>query len=264
MFTGPIRPQEFHGVNWDSPQAQGLVYWWPLYFDGDYTSRIYGDRAEDFVGVGARSYVSEFGRSVQGPADGTSFTKIDSTRITAVPLTMCGWTRPSLSGAGERVLSIGQGENQNNVFDFYTVSGRVGVVARAGAPFEEASISGVVNGEWQHVGATFATNASRRAWLNGRPGVEGTLSVTPLGLTRIGLGVLYRQFPTGVHLGGFADLRIYNRALTEPEMRALYDPQTRWDLYWQPTRRVYSLPPIAAPFHPAWARGSNAIIGAGG
>ncbi len=37
----------------------------------------------------------------------------------------------------------------------------------------------------------------------------------------------------------FADFRIYNRALTDNELWQLYDPRSRWDLYYVPGRRVF-------------------------
>jgi hypothetical protein len=40
--------------------------------------------------------------------------------------------------------------------------------------------------------------------------------------------------------GLIADVRIYKRALSDAEVWALYDPRSRWDLYWQPNTRAYS------------------------
>lgn len=39
--------------------------------------------------------------------------------------------------------------------------------------------------------------------------------------------------------GNIWDVRIYNRALFPDEVYTLYDPETRWDLYWVPPKRVY-------------------------
>lgn len=38
------------------------------------------------------------------------------------------------------------------------------------------------------------------------------------------------------------DVRVYNRALTASEAKAIYHPSTRFDLWWEPNRVFYSLP----------------------
>lgn len=39
--------------------------------------------------------------------------------------------------------------------------------------------------------------------------------------------------------GWYADFRVWDRALSAAEVWALYDPATRWDLYWVPGRTLY-------------------------
>jgi len=60
------------------------------------------------------------------------------------------------------------------------------------------------------------------------------------------------------------ELRVYDRALSDAEVWSLYDPQTRWDLYWQ-RRRTFFLPAAATGggFQPAWARHATVTLGAG-
>lgn len=38
---------------------------------------------------------------------------------------------------------------------------------------------------------------------------------------------------------GLADARVWNRRLSAAEIQALYDPATRWDLYWTPSSRTF-------------------------
>lgn len=49
------------------------------------------------------------------------------------------------------------------------------------------------------------------------------------------------------HGGYISDARIYDRVLSVAELRSLYHPTTRWDLYQAPTRRAYSVPAAAPP-----------------
>ena len=55
---------------------------------------------------------------------------------------------------------------------------------------------------------------------------------------------------------------LWARALSPAEIWALYDPATRWDLCWQ-RRRTFFIPAGGGgSFNPAWAAGSNVILGA--
>ena len=55
---------------------------------------------------------------------------------------------------------------------------------------------------------------------------------------------------------------LWARALSPAEIWALYDPATRWDLYWQ-RRRTFFIPAGGGgSFNPAWAAGGNVILGA--
>jgi hypothetical protein len=67
----------------------------------------------------------------------------------------------------------------------------------------------------------------------------------------------------GNDVGFITDARVYGRALSAAEVWALYDPRTRWDLYWVPGRRVYG--DLGAGgggggFKAAWAARSNVIL----
>lgn len=44
-----------------------------------------------------------------------------------------------------------------------------------------------------------------------------------------------------------ADVRLYKRALSQAEISALYDPGTRWELYWTPSRTTLHVVPSAYP-----------------
>lgn len=48
-------------------------------------------------------------------------------------------------------------------------------------------------------------------------------------------------------MGQQIDMRWYPRALSAGEAYAYSDPRTRWDLYWQPSRRTYAFVGAAAP-----------------
>lgn len=63
----------------------------------------------------------------------------------------------------------------------------------------------------------------------------------------VGLPNLTNQLELGTNpsTGGtnanqiFETMQVWNRTLSETEVLELYDPATRWQLYWTPSRRVY-------------------------
>ena len=50
-----------------------------------------------------------------------------------------------------------------------------------------------------------------------------------------------------------ADVRAWNRALTAAEVWQLYDPRTRWDLYYPLRQRTFFIPDTVQAGYPAGA-----------
>jgi hypothetical protein len=66
--------------------------------------------------------------------------------------------------------------------------------------------------------------------------------------------LLLGKASVGNGIGRLADLRIYNRALSDAECQALYQPATRWDLYLPvQRRRYYVMAEAAAAGKPVYA-----------
>lgn len=61
-----------------------------------------------------------------------------------------------------------------------------------------------------------------------------------------------------------AEVSAWNRVLSDADHWSLYDPQTRWDLYYVPGRRVFfDLAAGGGSFKSAWAARANTVIRAG-
>jgi len=104
----------------------------------------------------------------------------------------------------------------------------------------------VADGVWQHVavsynGGTAATGIN----IYNNAVVSASYSVSSNGS-----GAVLSQ--TGTHsiggrifddarnwYGGIADTRVYNRVIPAEELQTMVRPESRWDLYWQPSNRVY-------------------------
>jgi hypothetical protein len=228
------RPR-FYGINRESPQARGLVGWWPL-----------GE-----------------GRPIEQMANAP--TTIVGTKVTGRPV--LGAAR-DFSAATDKITTP-----DRNAWDCsaFTVSAWVSVRGTGGGTYGyimARGSSGSVGGFALHV----AGPPPIVRWRLNAGGVA-TQSIdwnTPVLLTGVAPGgtavTLYKNgtdpksatssvysasaYP--IHIGNEAgdtrnfdgqisDVRFYNRALSAEEVWALYDPATRWDLYWQPTKTYFDL-----------------------
>lgn len=99
-------------------------------------------------------------------------------------------------------------------------------------------------GEWQHLawiyspaGISYARNGVTAQTLGSPSGSIGNAATNGfyIGGQQAGSGAESRALTSGL----FADFRCYNVALTPDALWSLYDPATRWDLYWVPSRRVF-------------------------
>lgn len=134
------------------------------------------------------------------------------------------------SGNGGRFIGFRKASNDNVIFRFRRSASNVDVAIATGATFQA--------GGWQLLGASW-DGASIKAYLNG--GLVGTQSIAG------GITTAFDQFrlARGAQAGAesyHANIELvhclaWNRVLADGEMRALYDPRTRWDLYRLPWPR---------------------------
>jgi hypothetical protein len=250
------RPSAPFQVNWASPQAQGLVAWYPGADKLDYLTGLYS------LSGAASAVASPYGLVLQS-ASGTP--TVARAAALSVPCTFSVWFKSTSIAATQALIVVIRGVT-NDHFSLLADGAAAGDPVRAqhrrqgGSSLIASSTTGFSVGEWYLATAVFASLSERRAYINGgSKASETTLQsafVTPLDTTC--LGTRPDGFPL---LGNIFDGRIYNRALSDEEVRALYDPRTRWDLYRQPPRRVWAVP--APAFNPAWAGQSNQILGGG-
>jgi hypothetical protein len=114
--------------------------------------------------------------------------------------------------------------------------------------YDAASGLTLTTGAWHFAVAAYA-GTSTTLYLSGPNGLASYVigSLTDNSKTPSAWYAGYDSAVGGRELDGeFCDLRIYNRALSSAEVWALYDPRTRWDLYQQPTRRLW-IDTAAAP-----------------
>ena len=241
-------------LNRDSPQAQALASWWPLTEPGIVRDVVTGSIAALAPAV---SVVGEptLGLS-QSNAYADPFASLGLPSI-APPWTAAVWFR-RIAGSGAGVITAQLG----------TVDGLR--AAQYGSPAENVGIT--AGGTNLYVG--YSAPTTRAALLTWVQPASGDLMVyadgVSVGTMAAGGPSLHRGSIYNVDyiahayaaLGWLGDLRMWTRAFTPSEVWALYDPATRWDLYWQ-RRRTFFIPAGGGgSFNPAWAAGSNVILGA--
>lgn len=236
-----IRPVWPFALNHNSPQAQGLVAWYPMAHPG-------GNKLFDFIGGrdlppgGGGWPLTDFG--VGWDTASTYTASISSTPLTAVPLTIACWAMPF--GTGNRVW--GMVGRTGTTWDgwYIEIEGGVWKAATAAGSLsyvKAADAASVVARTLYHIAAVYESDSSRKLYVNGRLVATNTSSATPSNVNGIRIGA---GFIGGANFDGItSEARIYNRALSPAEVFALYDPQTRYDLYWELGRRAWSIPPSA-------------------
>ena len=105
---------------------------------------------------------------------------------------------------------------------------------------------------------------------------DGTRQGTPVSLAgdtnygssaKLAIGYRPAGTPDGYIAADIRDVRIYHRPPNISFERSLFDPGTRWELYYELHRRIYSFPPVAAVGGEAAQRSPYLMtlgVGAGG
>lgn len=237
MYGWPYRhpPNTQFRLNARSPQALGLLGWWPGL----------GSRGANFL----RDYSGNgnhlpFGATTQSPtwaADGQrgaapSFDGGDLMQIAGLPvilqpvrITISLWFRPGTGWAGSGQYAYLIDTNNDSGSAGYTIqTGDNGIYFTLGGVQQDWLVAQSLSvGTLYHLALTY-DGAAIVAYLDGRQ-IGTTADSGNITYSGGSLTVGFNAF--GSWRGLIDDLRIYNRALPANEVRQLYDPQTRWQLY---------------------------------
>lgn len=201
--------------------------------------------------------------STPGPGGGLGYANTASSSnylsyagavLTAVPCTMCIWFKPADTATTYDLMGVSKTGAFDAIFIETNPTGSSATVT-ARSDTSAGGVSAVTTttyqaGVWNHACATYLSATSRAAYLNGGGKGTNATSRTPGAATQTSLGMIQTTGVFGPISGGIADARIYNYSMTDAQVMALYDPQTRWDLYAALSTKVYFLNKRApAPFH---------------
>ena len=267
---GVQRPRWPFTLNKDSPQADGLIAWWPVWAGGGDTLHAYGG----LVGIGSTlaSNGTLLGNVVWSAEPGGflnvveffgGFSGSDYISIpfffnpNSGPGSIIAWAfateHPSF-GDGNR--NIWQQENNGGtgrswLQSFNPGSGDTRVSSFLGGTRVNGAtnINGRLN-DWMHLATTWASGGSgtARVYLDGVEDGSGTIDPeTCTGNYRLGA----HKAPISKNEnwdGSLCDVRIYNVECPASILYQAWDPSRRWDMYYELNRIYYSFPvAVAAP-----------------
>lgn len=268
--SGYVGPRWPYTRNEDSPQAEGLIGWWPMAHPG-------GSTLYDLSGRGGHGTLTNM-ESTDWEANrfGGQLLSLGGTNehVNISPMSHLATARGSFScwfqsttdnlgtlfgvsntGANTACwLLSGNGATATLTDEIITIAcnnagvtgNRVGFVTSTrtilfdGNPHHITVTAGgtygiIIDGIDRAI--TVGAGADDGQWFN-RSGVNDV----QIGMVEIGGGVGNIQ-PLVARVW---DVRVYDRAMPASEAFGLYDPETRFDLYYELGRKTYSFAPVAA------------------
>ena len=201
--------------------TNGLVAWWP----GDSGTNLLG--TGDLISAnGATNGAGFIGGAFQFDGINDYLSVPDSTNFRPANLTVEGWVSFSSYGGARVLFGKLYGSSQESFLVWLQDTTLYGVVSTPGgfSPFLNHALP-MQLGRWYHVALTFDdTNDTQTLYLNGgavaSSAVTGSL-VYDSGPFMIG-GELENGSPAFFHHGLIDEVTLYNRALSAPEINAIF------------------------------------------
>ena len=223
-------------MNRQSPQARGLIGWWPTVRCGGNTLFDYSNGAN--VGQDIPSGVSRvrdsalgMGLNFDGASRFSTDTKFD--QLTgATQATFALWIRPG-SVTGEQAFFSQWGGTNRFLFEMFTDEIRLAII-NGGFLLHQTTTFNLSIGETYHIAVVWHGNGKSVMYRNGGDVVFTTSAVIALpSIVASSIPLWFGDAGQNNkrYTGALWDCRVYNRALSASEVFALYDPATRWELY---------------------------------
>lgn len=234
------RPLWPFAMNRESRQAVGLAGWWPF-------QPAKGGRLFDLSMNGNRGILTGMGGGDWRPGalggQALSFDGVDDSVNLGNSALLNNRTSISVSfwmsssdTTGARVM-IGRYDNTNPGSSWLVISDDLSNAVRwyTNDGVAHADVFGARNvhdGVWHHVAVTWRTGANnKRIYVDGARDGIGEHSVTLGSNTTDVLIASDAASSLGFLAGLIDDVRIYDRALSAAEVRQIFDPKTRFELY---------------------------------
>jgi hypothetical protein len=252
------RPQWPFGVNYRSPQATGLLAWWPLHnqdgFGGgsSLAEMLHGNRYQGVLDTSApaptRGGDPVFGQVFERAAatalgapvsNGADFASIPTTYDFGVSF----WASSDALQISRTAIAW-HGTDDFILYPFDTTASGVRVFWRdLGGAIISVATSYADRRMHHFCFASYASN-DHRLFVDGVQIGSSTATGTAGPFTSITL-LSWAEGAAQHFAGKICDLRLYNKAPTPAMVRDMWDPATRFELYDQPKRRIFRIPPYA-------------------
>jgi hypothetical protein len=251
------KPTEF-SINRDSAQAQGLVAWWP-FSQGKLAAESSMSNKNNGVLTNGCSVVASVGglNGVCSQYDGgDDFVELGSIAdgnplmLNGSALTISAWVNKTSGGdIYQRIVDKSSAGNGTNGYGMWIHAQRIGYSVSGNSTRTDSSTSLPSYSVWHHVVGAADASGNINIYVNAILEADtyyggGSAAAPPDATANMRIGSWNHS--TGREWGGsLDDVRIYNRQLTASEVWNLFDPTSRFDLYWT-RHRVYSLAPKEA------------------
>lgn len=232
---GGMRPQCFPVVNAGSPQARGLLAWWPVIRPNvstrDATSfgwmaapldTTFSQAASPDCGI---SLFSDLNAKVDGYSVPSGLTDLLTTEATISAWIKLNEATPTQAYRTGSPIHIG---GSASVSHYPYVDGVCYLNTFLTTRISFSPLASVNRADWHLL--TVTAKPGSGGWVCYQ---NAQVAHTDTGDASIDKAVKHLVGSSGAFVlsGWIADVRIYRRALSAAEVYALYDPRTRWDLY---------------------------------
>lgn len=239
------RPEWPFSINTDSWQSHRLLAWIP---GGAFTEMVRGSHVVAGAPTPNQDF-SAFGSGYGTSEAATGFWSFPAITGVRVPFTLSVWARPTSGSSGSASFqSSGAGTAVYNGVLFRTGLSGVSVWqtsfgtggGEAAGNRRSAAGSSQPTATVPHHYLVVCRGATDWSlYLDGQaetPTYSGTGGTLTNATTNGNMG---RASGTSVVGVSFYDVRIYDYAMDANQAMSLYDPGSRWDLYWKPSNRTY-------------------------
>lgn len=161
---------------------------------------------------------------VNGSTDYLEYTS--SAPVTAVPITLAAWVKPTsvaALGSPTWILRVGNHASYDQGFALQQAegSGFFRYRIHSGASVSEPDTTGWTAGAWQHIAGVSSSSTSHTCYRNGVAGSTLTTAVTPTGVNYVSVGRLDALGGVDYFSGSIAECAVWNVALSATEIAAL-------------------------------------------
>ena len=242
-------------INRGSPQTRNLVAWWP-------TIDTPGSALFELTGKNTAAIINNSPTVATESTVGKCLTFNGSSNRISTPtvgglseFAVSFWVRRNADTGDWQMIFEDSSSDSSPSFESDDTAGGTGYSFWVNAA-DNISVT-LALGTLYHVVVQYSdTNDVMGVAVNGVLTERATTTTETLG----GISWAGRRSDAFFAPVSLADLRVYDRYLTRAEIWALYDPQTRWEMYRPLTRQVVGLAPAAAA---AGATPTRMLMGVG-